>query len=60
MEVLIALLIFVVIAVVLLWLTDQFPLGDPTKKIIKIVIVAILLIAFLLRFSGYLGLGAVK
>lgn len=50
MEILISLLIFVVIALVLLWLLGQLPIPDPTKKIVTMIIIAILLVVFLVRF----------
>ena len=56
MDILIALLVFVIIAAILLWLVGQVPLPEPTRKIVTICLVGILLIAFVVRFVGpYLG-----
>lgn len=50
MDILISLLIFVVIAVVLLWLLHQLPITEPYRKILIVVVVALLLLVFLVRY----------
>lgn len=50
-EFLLALLVFVLIAVVALWLLDQLGLPQPSAKIVRAIVVLILLLVFVQRYA---------